>query len=179
MYHFPIINNNFPYLVPAFIEISKGSNIKYEWDPVNNILMLDRILHSSVVYPENYGFIPQTLCEDGDPLDVLILSNHSLQPGSVVYIRPLCYMNMTDEKGKDEKLLAVLEKDPYFSDFKSMKDISQHKLNEIKEFFNTYKNLEKDKWTQIKEWNDIDKTIELIKKTHEKYNKNSSLFVNI
>ena len=74
MYHFPIINNKFPYLIPAFIEISKGSNIKYEWDQENNVLMLDRILHSSVVYPENYGFIPQTLCEDGDPLDVLILS---------------------------------------------------------------------------------------------------------
>ena len=173
MYHFPILNSSFPYIIPAFIEISKGSNIKYEWDQANNALMLDRILHSSVVYPENYGFIPQTLCEDGDPLDVLILSNHSLQPGSIAYVRPICYMNMTDEKGKDEKLLAVLDKEPYFKDFKTMIDISQHKLNEIKEFFNTYKNLEKDKWTIIEEWNDISKTIKLIEDTHENYKNNS------
>ena len=175
MYSFPIFTGNeenYPHLLPAFIEISKGSNIKYEWDNTHEVLMLDRILHSSVVYPENYGFIPQTLCEDGDPLDVLVLSNQKLQPGTIVYVRPICYMNMKDEKGKDEKLLAVVDKEPYFNDFKSKVDISDHKLNEIKEFFNTYKNLEKDKWTIIEEWNDITETIELIKKTHKRYIQN-------
>lgn len=175
MYDFPINTTiKYPYLLPVFIEISKGSNIKYEWDNENNVLMLDRILHSSVVYPENYGFIPQTLCDDGDPLDVLILSNHSLQPGSIAYVRPICYMNMRDEKGNDEKLLAVLDKEPYFKDCKSMVDISPHKLTEIKEFFNTYKNLEKNKWTVIKEWNDISKTVFLIEETHQRYNKSKN-----
>ena len=103
----------------------------YEWDEENKVLTLDRILHSSVVYPENYGFIPQTLCEDGDPLDVLILSNQKLLPGTIAYVRPICYMDMTDEKGKDEKLLAVLEKEPYFTHFKSINNISEHKLKEI------------------------------------------------
>jgi len=169
MYDFPIDKNKFPSILPAFIEISKRSNIKYEWCEDTKVLMLDRILHSSVMYPENYGFIPQTLCEDGDPLDVLVLSNHQLQPGTIVHVRPICYMNMTDEKGKDEKLLAVPVKEPYFKNVSKMDDISEHKLTEIKEFFTTYKNLEKDKWTSIDEWNDIDKTIELINKTHRNY----------
>ena len=151
MYNFPIDETVFPQLLPAFIEISKGSNIKYEWCEESKILILDRVLHSSVIYPENYGFIPQTLCEDGDPLDVLVLSNHKFQPGTIVHVRPICYMNMTDEKGRDEKLLAVPLKEPYFKDVKTMGDLSEHKLTEIREFFKTYKNLEKDKWTSIEE----------------------------
>ena len=168
MYSFTL-PENFPKILPAFIEISKGSNIKYEWDEKNQVLTLDRILHSSVVYPENYGFIPQTLCDDGDPLDVLILSNQQLLPGTIAYVRPICYMDMTDEKGKDEKLLAVLEKEPYFAHFKTIKDVSEHKLKEIKEFFGTYKNLEKNKWSKIENWNDYDETMHLIKKCHYKY----------
>jgi len=168
MYSFPL-HDNFPETLPAFIEISKNSNIKYEWDEENHVLTLDRILHSSVVYPENYGFIPQTLCEDGDPLDVLILSNQQLLPGTIANVRPICYMNMTDEKGRDEKLLAILEKEPYFRNFRSINDVSEHKLNEIREFFGTYKNLEPNKWSKIDKWNDYEKTIELIKSCHQKY----------
>ena len=168
MYSFTL-PNTFPKIMPAFIEISKGSNIKYEWDEENKVLTLDRILHSSVVYPENYGFIPQTLCEDGDPLDVLILSNQKLLPGTIAYVRPICYMDMTDEKGKDEKLLAVLEKEPYFTHFKSINNVSEHKLKEIREFFGTYKNLEENKWSKIENWNDYEKTIELIKNCHNNY----------
>ena len=169
MYDFPIKTKSFPHVLPAYIEISKGSNIKYEWCEEYKILMLDRVLHSSVIYPENYGFIPQTLCEDGDPLDVLILSNHKFQPGTIVHVRPICYMNMTDEKGRDEKLLAVPLKEPYFKDVKTMGDLSEHKLTEIREFFKTYKNLEKDKWTMIEEWNDTEMSIKLIERTHSAY----------
>ena len=171
MYSFPL-GDKFPESIPAFIEIAKGSNVKYEWDEENNTLILDRILHSSVMYPENYGFIPQTLCDDGDPLDVLVLSNIQLQPGTIVYVRPIGYMNMTDEKGKDEKLLAIIEKEPYFNDTYSICDVSDHKLREIKEFFKTYKNLEKDKWSQVDEWYDSDMAIQLLKNTHEKYKQN-------
>ncbi len=169
MYRFPIDKNAFPRSIPAFIEISKRSNVKYEWCEELQILMLDRILHSSVMYPENYGFIPQTLCDDGDPLDVLILSNHKFQPGSLVYVRPICYMDMIDEKGRDEKLLAVAEQDPYFRDVNCMTDISKHKLNEIVEFFTTYKNLEKDKWSSVGDWKDTDETLKLIERTHKRY----------
>ena len=169
MYSFPI-GNNFPEKIPAFIEIAKGSNVKYEWDEENKVLLLDRILHSSVMYPENYGFIPQTLCDDGDPLDVLVLSNIQLQPGTIVYVRPIGYMNMTDEKGKDEKLLAVIEKEPYFNNTYNLKHVSDHKLTEIKEFFKTYKNLEQDKWSRVDEWQNYDDAIKLLKITHEKYN---------
>lgn len=169
MYRFPIDKNVFPRLIPAFIEISKGSNIKYEWCEELQALILDRILHSSVMYPENYGFIPQTLCDDGDPLDVLILSNHKFQPGTIVYVRPICYMDMTDEKGRDEKLLAVADEEPYFKYVNCMTDISEHKLKEIIEFFSTYKNLEKDKWSSVGDWKDIDETIELIKTSHTAY----------
>ena len=139
MYSFTL-PNTFPQIMPAFIEISKGSNIKYEWDEENKVLTLDRILHSSVVYPENYGFIPQTLCEDGDPLDVLILSNQKLLPGTIAYVRPICYMDMTDEKGKDEKLLAVLEKEPYFTHFKSINNLSFNNKLILASHFHTASN---------------------------------------
>tara|TARA_B110000003_G_C16595804_1_gene513628 strand:- start:59 stop:583 length:525 start_codon:yes stop_codon:yes gene_type:complete len=174
MYSFPI-GNEFPEKIPAFIEISKASNIKYEWDEENNILILDRILHSSVMYPENYGFIPQTLCDDGDPLDVLVLSHWKLQPGIIVNVRPIGYMNMTDEKGRDEKLLAVIDKDPYYTDVKSLNDMRDHKLIEIKEFFKTYKNLEQNKWSQVEDWHNYDEAIQLLKTTHDKYNASKSV----
>ena len=168
MYSFPL-GEKFPESIPAFIEISKGSNVKYEWDEENKTLILDRILHSSVMYPENYGFIPQTLCEDGDPLDVLVLSNIQLQPGTVVYVRPIGYMDMTDEKGKDEKLLTVIEKEPYFNDTRTLKHVSDHKLTEITEFFKTYKNLEKNKWSQVDNWHNYDEAIALLKDSHNNY----------
>ena len=174
MYSFPI-GNEFPEKIPAFIEISKASNIKYEWDEENNILILDRILHSSVMYPENYGFIPQTLCDDGDPLDVLVLSHWKLQPGIIVNVRPIGYMNMTDEKGRDEKLLAVIDKDPYYTDVKSLNDMRDHKLIEIKEFFKTYKNLEQNKWSQVEDWHNYDEAIQILKTTHDKYNASKSV----
>ena len=82
--------------------------MKYEWDSKYNTLVLDRVLHSAVFYPHNYGFIPETLCDDGDHLDVLVLSDGPMIPGSSVVVRPICYMIMEDEKGMDEKVLAVI-----------------------------------------------------------------------
>ena len=154
--------SSFPTCVPAFIEISKHSNIKYEWDPETNLLTLDRILHSSVIYPENYGFIPDTLGDDGDPIDILVLSNHPLQPGTLVYVRPIGFMDMTDEKGKDEKVLAIIEKEPYFQNITSISQISKHKLAEIAEFFSTYKNLEPNKWSNVGKWYDTNDTYTLL-----------------
>jgi len=168
MYAYPI-GKDYPNIVPVMIEVSKDSNIKYEWDNHRSVMMLDRILHSSVRYPENYGFIPQTLCDDGDPLDILVLCNYALQPGTIVNVRPICYMDMSDEKGGDQKVLGIIEGDPYCKHKQSKSDISDHKLAEITEFFSTYKNLEKDKWVTIDKWYDTEDTLQLIKDSHTIY----------
>ena len=154
--------------------MSKNSRFKYEWDDKLNTLVLDRILHSSVVYPYNYGFFPQTLCDDGDPLDVLVMCDGELLPGSVVYVRPICYMIMEDEKGQDEKVLAVVDKDPRLDEIKTMNDIPKHIIHEITNFFETYKILEKDKWVKVGDWKNKKETLQLIKDSNETYKKNLS-----
>ena len=169
MYHFPITGKKYPELVPVFIEVSQNSNVKYEWDNDHGVLILDRILHSSVVYPENYGFIPQTLCGDGDPLDILAICSQPLQPGTIVMVRPICYMDMTDEKGKDEKVVGVVDKDPYFNDITTMDYLPRHTLMKIKEFFETYKRIEPNKWAKVCEWYDREDTLKLIETTHARY----------
>ena len=113
-YTLPLKMKNYPREIPVFIEVSKGSRNKYEYNKTTGLLMLDRVLHSAVYYPYDYGFIPQTLCDDGDPLDILVMGTSPMIPGSVAMARPICYMIMEDEKGKDEKVLAVLSEDPNF-----------------------------------------------------------------
>ena len=168
-YNTSIKSEKYPESLPAFIEVSQGSRMKYEWSHKKKALELDRVLHSAVFYPHNYGFIPQTLCDDGDPLDVLVMCEGPLIPGCFVSVRPICYMVMEDEKGCDEKLLAVAEKDPHYNHIKTMEDIPEHKLKEISQFFETYKSLEKEKWVKVGGWKKKDDTIELIKSTNEKY----------
>ena len=168
-YNTTITSNNYPKSIPAFIEVSQYSRMKYEWCHQKKALELDRVLHSAVYYPHNYGFIPQTLCDDGDPLDVLVMCDGPLTPGCFVNIRPICYMVMEDESGIDEKLLAVAEKDPHYNHIYSMNDISKHTLDEISQFFETYKSLEKEKWVKIGVWKDTSEAYSLIKHTHEKY----------
>ncbi len=163
-YSMKIESDKFPSEVPAFIEVSKESRNKYEWDHELGALCLDRVLHSAVHYPNDYGFIPRTLCGDGDPLDVLVIGTSPLVPGCVVKIRPLAYMIMEDEKGLDEKVLAVLAKDAHYSEWKTMRDIPEHKLREIAHFFETYKALEKGKWAKVGGWKGTEDTYELIKK---------------
>lgn len=163
------IHKDFPKVVPVFIEVSQASRMKYEWNKEYNILQLDRVLHSSVYYPHNYGFIPETLCGDGDPLDILVLGDSALVPGCVVMVRPICYMVMQDEKGMDEKVLGVIDKDPRYECIEKMEDINSHILKEISHFFETYKQLEKEKWVKIDSWKDIKETYELIKNTHSQF----------
>ena len=171
-YHLKLVDENFPHKIPAYIEVSKNSRFKYEWDDKVNTLVLDRILHSSVVYPYNYGFFPQTLCDDGDPLDVLVMCDGELLPGSVVYVRPICYMIMEDEKGQDEKVLAVVDKDPRLDEIKTMNDIPKHIIHEITNFFETYKILEKDKWVKVGNWKNKEETLKLIRDSNETYKQN-------
>ena len=168
-YTMDIEGSKFPEEVPVFIEVSKESRNKYEWDHDLGVMRLDRVLHSAVYYPHDYGFIPQTLCGDGDPLDVLVMSTAPMIPGCVVQVRIICHMIMEDEKGQDEKVLAVNARDAHFAHIKTMNDVFPHTLREVAEFFATYKRLEKDKWAKVGGWLPTEDTLELVKKTHENY----------
>eukprot|EP00471_Norrisiella_sphaerica_P005280 CAMPEP_0184478502 /NCGR_PEP_ID=MMETSP0113_2-20130426/512_1 /TAXON_ID=91329 /ORGANISM="Norrisiella sphaerica, Strain BC52" /LENGTH=251 /DNA_ID=CAMNT_0026856315 /DNA_START=226 /DNA_END=981 /DNA_ORIENTATION=+ len=166
--------------VRCFVEVSKGSRNKYEWDEESGHIVLDRVLHSAVFYPHNYGFVPQTLCGDGDPLDVLIIGDDPLEPGCFVDVRPIGYLVMQDEKGKDEKLLAVAAKDPRLYEVRTLRNVPEHVLREITQFFETYKTLEKDKWVSVGGWKGTVDAKLLIEATHraylEKKDKGGSVF---
>lgn len=155
------------------IEVPKGSQNKYELDKDTGAIFLDRVLFTSMHYPANYGFVPKTLCDDGDPLDCLVLSSLPIHPGVVVRVRPIGLLIMEDEKGKDEKLLAVpVEKiDPRFANIKDIDDVPEAIKSEIKHFFEHYKDLEPGKWVKVKEWKNKEEAIEYVKKYMEKYQK--------
>jgi inorganic pyrophosphatase len=136
------IGDHAPKIINCVIEIQKGSKNKYEYDDEIDVLMLDRIIHSSVVYPANYGFIPQTFADDGDHLDILIIADDSLLPGSVVKARPIGVLNMTDDNGTDYKIIAVIDNDPKYDGYKDITDINEAFQKEIIHFFQVYKELE-------------------------------------
>lgn len=141
-------------VVNVLIEIPAGSKNKYEFDKDLQAFALDRVLYSSVHYPYDYGFIPNTLADDGDPLDGMVLIDQPTFPGCVIAARPIGMLEMIDGGDRDEKLLCVPDKDPRFANVKSLDDIERHRLDEIAEFFRTYKNLEK-KTTEILGWQDV------------------------
>jgi len=162
---------DYPKKVNVLIEISKGTRNKYEIDKETGFLKLDRVLYSSVVYPCDYGFVPKTLCDDGDPLDALLITRFPLLPGTLVEARPLGYLEMIDTGEKDEKLLCVPSEDPYFNDFKDLKDVPQALLDEISHFFKVYKELQPKKWVKILGWKPRKDAERLIKEAVLKYNK--------
>ncbi len=127
----------------SVIEIPKGSSVKYELDKKTGLLKLDRILYSAVHYPANYGFIPQTLAEDDDPLDVLVLCQEEVRPLTLVASRVIGLMSMVDAGKRDHKIVAVAVDDPEFSDFHETSDLPAHKLRMLRRFFQDYKTLEK------------------------------------
>src|SRR5262245_59006811 len=124
------------------VEIPKGSKIKYELDKKTGLLWLDRVLHSAVHYPANYGFLPQTFCDDGDPLDVLVLGQEPVVPLCILRARAIGVMTMKDEKGRDDKIIAVHIDDPEYSDYRDVSELPAHRAREIKRFFLDYKVLE-------------------------------------
>jgi inorganic pyrophosphatase len=148
-------------LINVLIEIPAGSKNKYEFDKDMNAFALDRVLYSSVVYPYDYGFVPNTLADDGDPLDGMVLMDQPTFPGCVIAARPIGMLEMIDGGDRDEKILAVPDKDPRYAAIKSLQDIAQHRLDEIVEFFQTYKNLEK-KAVEILGWKDVDAVLPLV-----------------
>ena len=143
-----------PDKIKAIIEIPCGSNIKYEVEKESGALVLDRVMHSAMYYPANYGFVNQTLSQDGDPADIMILTEYPMQAGSVVNCRLVGVLIMEDESGIDEKLLAVPTSkiDPTFDEINDLDDVPAHTLAKIKNFFETYKMLEPNKWVKVKEF---------------------------
>ena len=127
---------------PVVIEISKGSKNKYELDKETGLLKLDRVLYSAVHYPADYGFIPRTFCDDGDPLDVLVLGQEPVTPLTLVEARAIGVMRMRDEKGIDDKIVAVSVRDPSFADYTDKDQLPGHVLLQVRRFFEDYKALE-------------------------------------
>lgn len=127
---------------PVVIEVPKGSKNKYELDKETGLLRLDRVLFSAVHYPANYGFIPRTFCDDGDPLDALVLGQEPVHPLTLVDARAVGVMRMRDEKGIDDKIVAVSVHDPAFADYTDKSQLPNHVLREMQRFFEDYKRLE-------------------------------------
>jgi inorganic pyrophosphatase len=157
-----------PGLINVLIEIVGGSKNKYEYDKELEAFALDRVLYSSVQYPYDYGFVPNTLADDGDPLDGMVIIDEPTFPGCVIAARPIGFLEMIDGGDRDEKILCVPEKDPRYAQVRSLKDIAPHRLEEIAEFFRSYKNLEK-KVTEILGWQDVDKVAALVEKSVKAY----------
>ena len=157
-----------PEEITAVIEIPSGSRNKYELDKKTGLMKLDRVLYSAVHYPGDYGLIPRTLHEDGDPLDVLVLVKEQTFPGCLIDVRPLGVLRMLDRGEPDDKILAVALKDPYYEEFFDIADIPQHVLKEVEYFFSTYKDLE-DKHVQIIGWEKSDVAMRVIGESIERY----------
>lgn len=162
---------NPPELVYAIIETPQGSKNKFEFDKEIMAIYLDRVLYSSVVFPISYGFIPQTLGDDHDPLDIMVLITEPTFPGCVVAARPIGVLRMKDEKGFDDKIIAAASDDPRLGEAKDLSWIPKHQLIEIEEFFRNYKNLEKGKKTEVKGWEDKESALEIINKSIEYFKK--------
>ena len=133
---------NAPREFRVVVEIPLGSNVKYELDKPTGMLKVDRIIHSAVFYPANYGFIPQTLAEDDDPLDVLVFCQEAIQPLSIVVARAIGIMSLTDSGTRDDKIIAVAVGDPEFNAYKEVRDLPPHRLEVLTRFFQDYKQLE-------------------------------------
>lgn len=133
---------NVPESINVIIEIPKGSKNKYEIDKETGLITLDRAMHSAQDYPFDYGFMPQSHWEDGDPLDVVVLTTYPLAPGILVKVRPVAVLHMIDDGESDAKIIGVPEKDPRFNDVHDLSDINAHTLKEIHHFFTTYKTIQ-------------------------------------
>ncbi len=152
----------------AVVEITKGSKMKYELDKETGLLALDRILYTSTHYPANYGFIPRTLADDGDPMDVLVLCSESLCPMSLVRCYPIGVITMSDNGDSDEKIIAIPYSDPTYNGYKSISELPQHIFDEMQHFFRVYKELE-NKSTSVSEVHDVDVAKDIIQKSIDNY----------
>lgn len=162
------IGTAYPEIINAIVEIPKGSRNKYEYDEALGIIRLDRVLHSSVVYPTHYGFVPETRSDDGDMLDILIFITEPVFPGCVLSVRPIGLIDMDDDKGKDWKVVSVAHTDSRYATAQNLDDIEDHFKKEIQQFFEVYKQLE-NKTVIFNGWLPREKAYEVIRSSHEKF----------
>jgi len=157
-----------PEQVNVIIEIPKGSRVKYELDKETGLIQFDRVLYSPMHYPANYGFVPRTLWEDGDPLDVLVLAHEEIVPGALVEARVIGVLAMNDSGDDDAKVLAVPVTDPRFKNTKDISDLEPHLLAESRHFFAVYKQLQ-EKEVSVGEWEGRDAALEVVKRSFDLY----------
>jgi inorganic pyrophosphatase len=161
--------DNPPEQLNMVIEVISGSRDKYEYKSEWETFVLDRVIPSSVVFPVEYGFVPQTWYEDGDPLDIMALTFEPLTVGAIARVRVIGALIMQDEKGEDPKILSVLENDARFFGYKDIRDIHKHELVEIEEFFETYKRLEPLKWAKVKGWKNAPEAMKIVTSAMKSY----------
>ena len=169
---------NPPEVVYSVIESPKGSKNKFEFDKEIMAIYLDRVLYSSVVFPISYGFIPRTLGDDKDPLDIMVLISEPTFPGCLVSARPIGVLRMKDEMGNDDKIIAVADTDPRLAEAKDLDWIPKHQLLEIKQFFTDYKKLEKGKKTEVLGWEDKASAYEIINQSIKLFREKYFLIMN-
>jgi inorganic pyrophosphatase len=160
-----------PDLINVIVEVISGSRDKYEYKIDWDAFVLDRVLYSSVVFPVDYGFVPQTWFDDNDPLDIMVLSYEPLEVGCIIKVRTIGVLIMEDEEGEDPKILSVPISDPRFDGFKDLSDVHPHKLREIQEFFEVYKRLEPKKWVKFKAWRNVQEAKKIINYSINLYTK--------
>jgi len=157
---------NPPNEINVLVEIPQGSSIKYELDKNTGVITVDRFNYTAMFYPFNYGFIPQTKAEDGDPVDVLVISTYPVAPGTIIPSRPIGLLKMEDEAGIDTKIIAVPTKkvDPFYAHIEDVNDLDETTRKKIQHFFNHYKELEPGKWVKTKNFLSKEKALAAIKK---------------
>jgi inorganic pyrophosphatase len=166
------VGSNPPENLNVIIEVPLGGEpVKYEFDKASGALFVDRILHTPMRYPANYGFVPHTLSPDGDPLDALVIARSPFVPGSVVRCRPIAVLNLEDEHGGDEKLICVPDDKtfPYYTDVAEKTDLPDIVLAQIEHFFTHYKDLEKEKWVRVGKWGGAAEARQVILEAIDRY----------
>jgi inorganic pyrophosphatase len=160
-----------PDVVNVVVEIPMGSSVKYEFDKEACLVRVDRFLYTSMHYPFNYGFVPGTLEEDGDPVDVLVISREPVAPGSVIEVVPIAVLDMEDEEGPDSKIVAVPKPklDPVYGAWRDVGDIPEPLKERIRHFFEHYKELEPGKWVKVTGWRGAAEAREQIRRAIERY----------
>ncbi|MBN1281950.1 MAG: inorganic diphosphatase [Alphaproteobacteria bacterium] len=163
-----------PKKMNAIIEVPENGFVKYEIDKKTGLLKVDRILHTPVAYPANYGYFPGTLGDDGDPLDCVVVCNAPLRPGVLIEVRPIGVLLMEDQAGGDEKIICVPRDkiDPYYTNISFIEELPEILRSKIEYFFHHYKDLEPNKWSKITGWANREKADEIIKESIERYRAN-------
>jgi len=167
-WHDVALGERAPEVVPVVVEVPKGSKTKYELDKKSGLIRVDRILFSSVHYPANYGFIPQTYCDDHDPLDALVLGQEEIVPLAILYARPIGVMKMTDQGQEDDKIIAVHADDPEYAHYQSIRELPPHRIEEVRRFFMDYKMLER-KTVVVEDFLDRDEALPIVQAAIDLY----------